>query len=223
MRRIIANTFVSLDGVMQGPGGPTEDATGGFDDGGWVFRVWDQDADDAIGSVYTGDYDLLLGRRTYDIFAAFWPYAEGEGAAMGETFSRANKYVLSRGSASLDWENSHRLSSIEAVAELRQSDGPDLIVPGSGTIVPQLLAAGLLDRLLLLTFPITLGKGKRLFGESTPSGLLKMVDHRISPKGTVIATYEPGGDLPPLPDGAPEASTSAREAVRQRRMQEGIW
>ena len=223
MRRIVGGVFLSLDGVIQAPGGPTEDYSGGFDEGGWVFKVWDEGIDEAIGSLFAGDYDLLLGRRTYDIFAAYWPYVEGEAAAMGEAFTAANKYVLTRGDQPLDWANSHRMASIDDVAALKAGNGPDLVIQGSGTIYSGLLAAGLIDRLTLMTFPVTLGKGKRLFGEGTPVGMMKMVDHKVTPKGTVIATYEPGGVLPPLPAEAPEPGTSAREKDRQRRMAEGTW
>jgi dihydrofolate reductase len=223
MRNIIGSVFLTLDGVMQGPGGPTEDITGGFDEGGWVFKLWDEAAGDAIGALFAGEYDLLLGRRTYDIFAAHWPYVEGEGAAMGEAFTRANKYVLSRGDQPLEWANSHRLKSIEDVAALKQGDGPNLIIQGSGSIYPGLLAAGLIDRLTLMTFPVTLGRGRRLFGDGTPTTMLKMVDHRVSAKGTVIATYQPGDTLPAFPQFGPQPSTSLREAERQRRMADGRW
>lgn len=223
MRRIIGSAFISLDGVIQAPGGPTEDPSDGFDGGGWVFKVWDEGIEETLGALFTGPYHLLLGRRTYDIFAAYWPYVEGPEAAMGEAFSAANKYVLTRGQPSLDWANSHRLAGIDAVAALKQEDGPDLIIQGSSTIYPGLLAAGLIDRLTLMTFPLTLGKGKRLFGEGTPAGLLRMVDHEVTAKGTVIATYEPGGALPPYPAEAPGPSTSAREIERQRAMAEGRW
>jgi dihydrofolate reductase len=223
MRKIIGGVFLSLDGVMQGPGGPTEDVTGGFDEGGWVFKLWDAAAGDAIGALFAGDYDLLLGRRTYDIFAAYWPYVEGEGAAMGEAFTRVNKYVLTRGDQSLEWANSHRLKGIDDVAALKRDDGPDLIIQGSSTIYPGLLAAGLIDRLMLMTFPVTLGKGKRLFGDGTPTTMLTMVDHKVTAKGTVIATYEPGGTLPAFPPFGPQPSTSSREAERQRRMAQGGW
>ena len=223
MRRIIGSAFVSLDGVIQGPGGPGEDPTGGFAEGGWVFKVWDDGVNEAIGALFAGDYDLLLGRRTYDIFAAYWPYVEGEAAAMGKAFTAANKYVLTRGGQPLEWANSHRLTGIEAVAALKRRDGPDLVIQGSGTIYPGLLAAGLIDRLTLMTFPVTLGAGKRLFGDGTLAGLLTLVEHKVTAKGTVIATYEPGGTLPPCPAEAPEPSTSAREAERQRRMKEGTW
>lgn len=223
MRNIIGGVFLTLDGVMQGPGGPTEDFTGGFGEGGWVFKVWDEAVGEAVGALFAGDYALLLGRRTYDIFAAYWPYVEGEAVAMGDAFTRADKYVLTRSDQPLEWANSHPLNSIDQVAALKQENGPDLIIQGSSTLYPELLAAGLIDRLLLMTFPLTLGEGKRLFGEGTPAGMLKMVDHKVTAKGTVIATYEPGGALPALPPFGPQPSTSSREAQRQRRMAEGSW
>jgi dihydrofolate reductase len=222
-RKIIGGAFVSLDGVIQGPGGPTEDPTGGFDEGGWVFKLWDEGIEEVIGSLFGREYDLLLGRRTYDIFAAYWPYVEGEEAAMGEAFTRAGKYVLTRGDQPLEWANSHRLGSIEEVAALKQGDGPDLVIQGSSTLYPPLLAAGLIDELTLMIFPLTLGEGKRLFGEGTAAGLLEMTDHKVTAKGTVIATYRPGGAIPPYPAQAPKPSTSEREAERQRQMKAGTW
>lgn len=223
MRRIIASAFVTLDGVMQAPGGPEEDVTGMFEEGGWVFKLWDEGINETLGEFFSGSYDLLLGRRTYDIFAAYWPYATGENAAMGEAFTAANKYVLTRRDQPLDWANSHRLSGIDEVAALKAGDGPDLIVQGSSTLYPALLAAGLIDRLTLMMFPVMLGRGKRLFGDGTPVGLLTMVEHKVTEKGTVVATYAPGGALPPYPAEAPVPSTSAREAERQRAMKEGRW
>ena len=222
-RRIKGSAFVSLDGVIQAPGGPTEDTTGGFDQGGWVFKLWDEGIEPTLGQLFCGEYDLLLGRRTYDIFAAYWPYAEGDNATMGEAFDKAAKYVLTRGGQDLPWQNSHRLSGMDDVARIKASDGPDLVIQGSSTIYPALLAAGLLDELILLTFPVTLGRGKRLFGEGTPVGLLEMTDHRVTDKGTVIATYKPGGELPPYPDEAPIPITSERELARRQRMAEGSW
>jgi dihydrofolate reductase len=222
-RKIIGGAFVSLDGVIQGPGGPTEDPTGGFDEGGWVFKLWDEGIEEVIGSLFGREYDLLLGRRTYDIFAAYWPYVEGEEAAMGEAFTRAGKYVLTRGDQPLEWANSHRLGSIEEVAALKQGDGPDLVIQGSSTLYPPLLAAGLIEELTLMIFPLTLGPGKRLFGEGTAAGLLEMTDHKVTAKGTVIATYRPGGAIPPYPAEAPKPSTSEREAERQRQMKAGTW
>ncbi len=223
MRRITGSAFLSLDGVMQAPGGPTEDYTGGFDEGGWVFKLWDEGVDEAIGSFFARNYDLLLGRRTYDIFAAYWPYVEGDGAAMGEAFTAARKYVLTRGDEPREWANSHRLTSMNDVAALKAGDGPDLIIQGSGTIYPALIAAGLLDSLTLMTFPVTLGKGKRMFGDGMPTTMLKMADHKVTPKGTVITTYEPGGALPAYPSDPIAPSTSEREKMRQQRMQAGVW
>lgn len=222
MRKLTGGVFLSLDGIMQAPGGPTEDYTGGFVEGGWLFRFGDEGIFETVGSLFAGDYDLLLGRRTYDIFASYWPYVEGPEAEMGQAFTRAGKHVLTRGDQPLDWENSHRLKGVDDVAALKRSNGPDLIIQGSSTIYPELLAAGLIDRLVLMIFPVTLGKGKRLFGDGTPARALRMTDHKITAKGTVIATYEPDGGIPS--DAAfPEPSTSAREQARQARMQEGNW
>ncbi|MBN8808108.1 MAG: dihydrofolate reductase [Sphingomonas sp.] len=222
MRRIIGAAFVTLDGVIQAPGGPSEDHTGGFDQGGWVFRFDDPGVFATIGALFGRDYDLLLGRRTYDIFAAYWPFVTGEEAAMGEAFTRANKYVLTHGDRPLDWANSHRLSGVDDVVALKAGDGPDIIIQGSSTLYPALLAAGLIDRLTLMTYPITVGRGKRLFGDDTAAGRLKLVEHRVTDKGTVVATYEPDGAIPAT--GAfPEPSTSAAEAERQRAMREGRW
>ena len=223
MRKIVGGVFVSLDGVMQAPGGPTEDTSSGFTEGGWQFKFPDAAGGEAIGDLLGGDYDLLLGRRTYDIFAAYWPYVEGEEAELGKAFTKARKYVLTHGDQPLEWENSHRLSSIDDVAALKQGDGPELRIWGSGTIYPGLLSAGLLDRLRLLIYPLTLGKGKRLFGEGTPAQAMKMVHHQVTPMGTVIADYEPTGKMPQGDFAGPEPATSAREAERQRRMAAGTW
>ncbi|QWC57552.1 dihydrofolate reductase [Erythrobacter sp. 3-20A1M] len=222
-RLIKASAFLSLDGVMQAPGGPTEDPTGGFEEGGWVFKMWDEGIEPTLGSLFSGEYDLLLGRRTYDIFAAYWPYVEGEEKPMGEAFDRAAKYVLTRGDRPLEWQNSHRLTGMEDVARLKESDGPDLVIQGSSTLYPGLLAAGLVDTLILMTYPVTLGRGKRLFGEGTPVDRLEMTDHCVTAKGTMIATYRLGGTLPPYPDEAPNPATSEREIARRAAMAEGRW
>ncbi len=222
-RKLTGAAFVSLDGVMQAPGGPTEDPTGGFDESGWVFRMDDDGINDTLGALFGAPYDLLLGRRTYDIFAAYWPYVEGENAFMGESLTQAGKYVLTSSDASLEWESSHRLSAIDEVPALKQSDGPDLLIQGSSTLYPQLLDAGLLDRLVLMTFPIVLGRGKRLLDGAMSAGKLKLVDHRVTGKGTVITTYEPDGTIPPMPANAPEPATSKREMARRARIEAGTW
>lgn len=220
MRRIIGGMFQSLDGVIQAGGGPTEDPTGGFAYGGWMAPISDDAVGAAVGEFFTGPYDLLLGRRTYDIFAAYWPYADGEGAAMGAAFTAASKYVLTRGDRPLPWANSHRLRDIDAVAALKREDGPDLLIQGSSTLYPALLAAGLLDRLRIYTFPIVLGHGKRLFGAGTPPVTLRLIEHIVSPGGTMIATYEPAG---PVATGSFGEVDGAPERERQRRMKAGDW
>lgn len=222
-RKITGSAFLSLDGVMQAPGGPTEDPTGGFEQGGWMFKIWDPGIEETLGTLFSGDYDLLLGRRTYDIFAAFWPYAEGENKPMSEAFDRANKYVLTRGDQPLEWQNSHRLRGVEDVARIKSQPGADIIIQGSRTLYPDLLAAGLIDTLITMTFPVLLGHGKRLFGVGTPVDKLEMIAHRVTDKGTVVATYKPGGALPPYPAEGPIPFTSQREVERQHKIAAGSW
>lgn len=224
MRKIIGAAFVSLDGVMQAPGGPTEDWTGGFAHGGWLPALWDDAVGETIDQILKEPFDLLLARKTYDIFAAYWPYAQGESKPMGEMFDRIGKYVVTRGDQPLEWPNSHRVGSLDALAELKRGDGPDLVIQGSSTLYPQLLAAGLLDRLTLMTFPIVLGDGKRLFGDGTPARTMTMIEQKVTPTGAVIATYQPAGevaigDMGQFNDQQP----SAREQERQAAMADGSW
>jgi dihydrofolate reductase len=221
MRKIIGATFVSLDGVMQAPGGPTEDPTGGFEYGGWLAGLFDQETGEAIDKTFTEPFDLLLGRRTYDIFAGYWPHAEGDNKPMGELFGRIGKYVLTRSDAPLEWQNSHRVESMEALAELKRQDGPDLVIQGSSTLYPQLLAAGLIDRLTLMTFRVVLGQGKRLFGEGTPAREMKLVEHKFTQAGNIIATYEPGDEVETGTFASEEPS--AQELDRREKMRAGNW
>jgi dihydrofolate reductase len=240
MRKIRGSLFASLDGVIQAPGGPSEDPTGGFAHGGWLPQFFDEDVGAAIDAVFGNSYDLLLGRRTYDIFAAYWPHVggestgigevfdktgkdEGEAAAiqMGEEFTRANKYVLTRGNPDLGWSNSHRVGSIEELRAIKQGEGPDLVIQGSSTLYPALLAAGLLDSLTVMTFPVVLGRGKRWFGEDTPAGKLRVTDTKVTRTGAVIATYEPAGAIEH--GWAGPQSTSTRERARQAAMEENRW
>lgn len=224
MRRIIGGTFVSLDGVMQAPGGPTEDTTGGFDLGGWVFKYSDEQFGEAIGKLFDREYDLLLGRRTYDIFAAYWPYYEGgEDNPIATAFNACHKYVLTGGDQELPWANSHRLKTVEDVAALKQTSGPDLIIQGSSTLYPALLDAGLIDRMTLMIFPVTLGSGKRLFGEGTPARKLTMVEQTVTSSGIICSTYEPAEAITDAGSNSPPPATNAREDERQRRMKEGRW
>ena len=222
MRRITGAAFVSLDGVIQAPGGPTEDPTGGFAHGGWVFGQPDEVIGSVMGDIFAPPYELLLGRRTYDIFSAFWPYAEGDQASMGEALTAAAKHVVTRSDSPLDWANSHRLAGIDAVAALKATDGPDLLIQGSSTLYPQLLAAGLIDRLILMIYPVVLGSGKRLFGDGTAAGALRLVDHKVGDAGVIVARYEPAGEVK---TGTPPDlhEPSAAEGERQRRMAAGTW
>jgi dihydrofolate reductase len=221
MRRIIGAAFVSLDGVMQAPGGPTEDWTGGFEHGGWLPPFFDDAVGDAIDAVFKEPFDLLLGRRTYDIFAAYWPQATGDSKPMSELFDSIGKYVVTRSDRPLEWQNSHRVESIVALAALKRGDGPDLVIQGSATLYPQLLAAGLIDRLTLMTFPLVLGAGKRLFGDGTPATTMIMVEQRVTPRGAVIATYEPAG--PVKTEAITEPANTAAEERRQAAMADGNW
>jgi len=179
---------------MQAPGGQEEDPTTGFRHGGWVQPLWGADMGPFEGLIM-GEYDLLLGKRTYDIFAAYWPYNQDD--PIGEKFQRINKYVLTHSDEPLAWDNSYRLSgnTADAVAELKQSGGRDLLIQGSSTLYPPLLSAGLIDQLMLMTFPLVLGRGKSIFDGSQKAGTLKLVDHFVSNAGVVMATYEPAGDV----------------------------
>ena len=221
MRRIIGATFVSLDGVVQGPGGPTEDPTGGFNCSGWLPPVGDDSIDAKVGELFGRPFDLLLGRRTYDIFAAYWPYAGDEIAAIRDSFNACTKYVVTHRDQPLAWDNSELVKTIEALRGIKQGDGPDLVIQGSSTLYPQLLEAGLLDELTLMIFPVILGEGKRLFGVGTPPATLKMTDHRVSDGGNIIATYQPAG---PVETGTyVTTQPSEREQVRQAAMADGSW
>src|SRR3569833_660696 len=163
MRKLTGAVFQSLAGVMQAPGGPDEDPTSGFRLGGWAYPFW---GDSPFDDVIMGEYDLLLGKRTYDIFAAYWPYNRDN--PIGEKFQRINKYVLTHSDEPLTWDNSHKLSGDTAaeVNHLKESEGRDLLIQGSSTLYPALLSARLIDRLLLITFPVVLGHGKRIFDGS---------------------------------------------------------
>ena len=195
MRKLTGAVFQSLDGVMQAPGAPEEDPTSDFRFGGWAFHFWDDSLEEPFGKVINAEYDLLLGKRTYDIFAAYWPYNQDN--PIGEKFQRINKYVMTHSHEPLTWEKSRKLTgdTADAVAELKQSEGRDLLIQGSSTLYVPLLSAGLIDRLVLMTFPVLLGHGKRIFDGSEKPGALKLVDHFISNSGVILATYEPAGKL----------------------------
>ena len=187
MRRIVGGAFVSLDGVVQAPGGPEEDRTGGFAHGGWMAPVADGALGHQLDTLFAGDFDLLLGRRTYEIFAAHWPFMPEDGAIAAK-FNQAAKYVMSRTERPLEWRGSQRLADLDELAALKAGDGPDLVIQGSATLYPQLLERGLLDRIVLMIAPVTLGAGKRLFGDGTPAGTMRVVEQRTVACGMLIAT-----------------------------------
>ena len=194
MRKLTGAVFLSLDGIMQAPGGTEEDPSGGFRFGGWTVPFWDEDMG-PFEKILESEYDLLLAKRTYDIFSAYWPYNQDN--PIGARFQRINKYVLTHSDEPLSWENSHKLSGDTAVAVegLKRSEGRDLLIQGSSTLYAPLISAGLIDRLVLMTFPVVLGEGKSIFdGSLKPSGL-KLADSFVSGTGVVTAIYEPAGDV----------------------------
>ncbi len=220
MRRIVGAAFSTLDGVIQGPGGPSEDTTGGFRFSGWLPPVGDEAIDQKIGELFGRPFDLLLGRRTYEIFAAYWPYAPDEMAEIRDPFNKCTKYVVTHHDGPLEWQNSQRVD-IEALRKIKQGDGPDLVIQGSSTLYPQLIEAGLLDELTLMISPIVLGEGKRLFGDGTPPRTMKMTSHRVSDRGSIIVTYQPAG---PVETGTYVTTPpSEREEERQAAMADGSW
>jgi dihydrofolate reductase len=195
MRKIVVSTFLSLDGVMQAPGGPGEDPAGGFDQEGWSVNYWD----DRMGQIMTEfmgtPFDLLLGRKTYEIFAAHWPRAtDDQGAA---PLNNATKYVVSTTLASADWPPSVLIGKdvVGHITRLKQQDGPDLQVHGSSRLVQTLIAHDLVDEYRLWIFPLLLGRGKRLFGDGVVPAGLRLVDTKTSTTGVVIAAYERAGGI----------------------------
>jgi dihydrofolate reductase len=220
MRKLTGAVFVSLDGVMQAPGGPEEDPSGGFKFGGWTAPFWVEEMG-PFEKIIQSDYDLLLGKRTYDIFAAYWP--NNQDNAIGERFQRFNKYVLTHSDQPLTWENSYQLSgeTAEAVEDLKKTDGRDLLIQGSSTLYAPLISAGLIDRLILMTFPVVLGQGKRIFDGSQKPGGLKLVDSFVSATGVVTAIYEPAGEVQTGSFATKEPSED--ELKLRERIKEGAW
>jgi dihydrofolate reductase len=194
MRRLIVNTFVTLDGVMQAPGGPEEDESGGFTHGGWSFGYWDEGMAERMGELMGKPFDLLLGRKTYEIFAAYWPHTDAPGAA---ELNGARKHVASRTLDGVEWENSALLEGdvAEAVAKLKAEDGPELQVHGSSGLIQTLLEHDLVDELGVWIFPVVLGTGKRLFGDGAVPAGLKLVDSTAFGSGVLHARYEREGEI----------------------------
>ncbi len=194
MRKVIVLTFVSLDGVMQAPGGPEEDESGGFRFGGWTVPYFDEAVGKEMDDQMNKPFDLLLGRKTYDLFASFWPHQTDPPAA---SLNEARKYVASRKPRKLEWKNSTLLSGdvVEEIRKLKQEDGPELQVHGSADFIQTLLKNDLVDELWLKIFPVTLGEGKRLFGEGTSPASFKVVKSMTSPSGVIVASFRREGDV----------------------------
>jgi len=222
MRRLIASTFASLDGVMQAPGGPEEDPTGGFTLGGWMVG-YDDDSTDISAAGFDGkDRELVLGRRTYQIFEAYWPY-QPDDHPIAKTFNAAKKYVASRTLRMLEWNNSTLLHGdvASAILALKAQPGLDLQIIGSGNLIQTLQAASLIDEYNVWTFPVVLGRGKRLFSEAARPSALRLVRAQVSTTGVVMSTYTPGGDV--QPGSFSSAEPSEKELDRRRTMADQMW
>jgi dihydrofolate reductase len=221
MRKIVAGAFVSLDGVMQAPGGPEEDPTGGFEHGGWTVPYWDEPMGRFMDVCFSQPFDLLLGRKTYEIFAAHWPFVE-ENDPIGKVFNEATKYVAISSTSPLAWNNSVALTGDVAaeVGRLKQGDGPMLLTKGSSVLLQTLLSQDLIDEFRLLTFPVLLGRGKRLFGQHTISGALKLTENSVSTTGVAMSVYARAGTLTTGTFALPESS-DAELARREKMRREG--
>jgi dihydrofolate reductase len=197
MRKINVTTFMSLDGVMQAPGGPNEDPTGGFMFGGWTAPHFDPSLGGAMGEIFSRPFDLLLGRKTYDIFAAHWPYVADPNNPIAGLFNGVTKYVASRSNPKLAWQNSQLLGEdiVASLQQIKRGDGPDLLVQGSSDLLQTLWQHHLIDGFTVLIFPLLLGRGKRLFGDGAIPAGLRLVKSQAYPTGVIVATYAPDGEV----------------------------
>ena len=216
MRKLIVNTFVSLDGVMQAPGGPEEDPDGGFEHGGWSFGYWDEQMGESMGEFMGKPFDLVLGRKTYEIFAAHWPHSQEDGA---EQLNGATKHVASTTLSQLDWQNSHLIEGdvVAGLRALKEQDGPELQVHGSATLLQTLIGAGVVDEFRVWVFPLVLGKGKRLFGDGAVPEGLELVDAKVSSTGVIMTTYRTGAEIKSgsFALDAPSEAEQARRAAQE--------
>lgn len=197
MRKLVVLTFISLDGVMQAPGGPEEDTSGGFRYGGWTAPYFDEFSGKVMGEQMSMPFDLLLGRKTYDIFAAYWPKQDEKTSLIAAQFNKARKYVVSHKTIELSWQNSILINDdvVAKIKELKQQDGPMLQVHGSGNLIQTLFKNDLVDELWLKIFPVTLGSGKRLFSDGVIPAAFKLLKSETSPSGVIFASYERAGDV----------------------------
>lgn len=223
MRKIIVGAQVSMDGIMQAPGGPSEDPTGGFEFGGWVMPYFDQVFGEEIDRVFEEKFDLLLGRKTYEIFAAYWPYYDetAPDGGIARLFNGITKYVVSRsGDVDLGWRGSVLLRDIADVKRLREEDGPNLVTQGSTELVHALLAHDLVDAISTFTVPVVLGGGKKLFADGSAPHSYRLTGSRVSGTGLVIAHYERAGEIR-IGDTALDSPSDAERARQERMKREG--
>ena len=219
MRKIIVGAQVSIDGVMQAPGAQHEDPTNGFKFGGWSIPYFEDIFSEEIDRLLTEQCDLLLGRKTYEIFAAYWPYYDhaAEHGRIATLFDRITKYVVSRsGDVDTGWQNSVLLRDVSEVRRLKEQDGPSLVTQGSTELVHALLADDLVDAMSLFTVPVALGSGKKLFADGSAPHSYTLTRSRVSSLGLMVAHYERGGAVK-VNDAAPAPSKA--ETARQERMQ----
>jgi dihydrofolate reductase len=221
MRKLIVLSFITLDNVMQAPGGPEEDPTGGFEHGGWLFGYSDDFLLNVMIKQMSKPFDLLLGRRTYEIFAAYWPHVKADKEPFAAKFNNAKKYVVSKTLTKLDWNNSELINGDvpEGIKRIKEQDGPEIQVHGSSNLVQTLLKYDLVDELWLKIFPVTLSTGKRLFAEGTIPAGFKLLESRISPSGVIIANYERAGEIKVGSLGLEKPSEA--ELDRRKRLKEG--
>lgn len=221
MRKLIVLSFITLDGVIQAPGGPEEDPAGGFKHGGWVAGYFDDFLGKVMDEQMSKPFDLLLGRKTYEIFAAHWPYVKTNDDPIAAGINKAKKYVASKTVTKLDWSNSELIRGDVAkeVKKLKEQDGPEIQVHGSGNLIQTLLKNDLVDELRLKIFPITLGRGKRLFAEGAIPVGFKLLKSEISPNGVIVATYARAGEVK-TGSFALEVPTEAELARRKRLAEE---
>ncbi|MEP6829992.1 MAG: dihydrofolate reductase family protein [Rhizomicrobium sp.] len=216
MRKVIVSTFMSLDGVMQAPGGPEEDPTRGFTLGGWSANYWDEGMNAAMGQLMSQPFDLLLGRKTYEIFAAHWPFAGDNPIA--NLFNKITKHVATTTLNTFDWVNTKRIEGdvVAGVKALKAGDGPDLQVHGSANFLQTLIGAGLVDEHSIWIFPVVLGHGKRLFENSAPAHALELAQTKTSGTGVIMSLYRPKGAV--VPGTFALAETAPAEIARRAKM-----
>lgn len=220
--KLSLTTFLSLDGVYQGPGGPSEDTSGGFTQGGWLMPLFDEDLGNFMSNVFVPAEGFVLGRKTYEIFAAHWPYVKDPDDTIATRFNRVAKHVVTSSQAPLAWQNSTAVRGKvgDGIRRLKQQEGPTLLIQGSGQLVRALLAEDLIDEVTLFAFPMLLGKGKRFFGDDARPRALELEGSQVSTTGVVISSYARGGAIK-TGSFAAEKPSEAEIARREKMKREG--